>query len=225
MLDDLFQKLFPKKSALPAGPVEYIIAGLGNPGAQYEDTRHNAGYLALNHIAEKYGVSVNKIKFKSYTGEAIIAGKKVLLLKPATYMNRSGEAIVEALGFHKLPVENLLVLSDEVALPTGSLRIRREGSAGGQNGLKNIIYLTGQDTFPRIRIGIGKGSHPDIDLKNWVLGRFTQAERALIMPVFGQINEAVELVVGGDITEAMSRFNKRHIGPKPADQGTDGESQ
>ena len=215
MLDDLFAKLFPKKPALPGGPVEYIIAGLGNPGSQYEDTRHNAGYLALDHIAKEYGVSVSRAQFKSFTGQAVIAGKKVLLLKPATYMNLSGQAVVEALNFHKLTVENLLVIYDDVALPAGSMRIRREGSAGGQGGMKNIIYLTGQDTFPRIRIGVGGKPHEGIDLKDWVLGRFTKEEWELILPVFDQTKQAAEQIVGGDITQAMNLFNKRHIGPKP----------
>ena len=223
MLDDLFAKLFPKKPDLPSGPIEYIIAGLGNPGTSYEDTRHNVGFLALDHIAGQYGAKINRVKFKSYTGEAVIAGKKVLLLKPATYMNKSGQAIVEALHFHKLPVENLLVLFDEIALPPGTMRIRREGSAGGHNGMRNIIYLTGQDTFPRIRIGIGGKPHPDMELSDWVLGRFTKEESALIAPVFDQVKQAAELIVGGEITQAMSLFNKRHIGPKSNTQPPPGE--
>ena len=215
MLDDLFAKLFPKKPALPGGPVEFIIAGLGNPGSQYEDTRHNAGYLALDHIARHYGAVVSRAHFKSFTGQAVIAGKKVLLLKPATYMNLSGRAVVEALNFHKLPVENLLVIYDDVALPSGSMRIRREGSAGGQGGMKNIIYLTGQDNFPRIRIGVGAKPHSQTGLKDWVTGQFTKEEWEAILPVFDQTKQAAELIVGGDITQAMNLFNKRHIGPKP----------
>jgi len=225
MLDDIFAKLFPKKPTATAGLVEYIIAGLGNPGGQYEDTRHNAGFLALDYIAQKFGVSINRVKFKSYTTEVNISGRKVLLLKPATYMNLSGTAVVEALAFHKVPVENLLVLFDEVALPAGSMRIRREGSAGGHNGMKNIIYLTGKDTFPRIRIGIGKGVHPDMDMKDWVLGRFTKEETELILPVFEQVSEAAGLIIDGQIDEAMGRFNKRHIGEKPGGREPDGESE
>ena len=218
MLDDLFAKLFPKKPAQPAGPVEFIIAGLGNPGSKYESTRHNVGFLALDHIADQYGASVSRAQFKSFTGQAVISGKKVLLMKPATYMNLSGQAVVEALNFHKLPIENLLVLVDDVALPAGSMRIRQGGSSGGQRGLENIIYLTGQDTFPRIRIGIGDKPHSGIDLKDWVIGRFTQEEAKLILPVLDQTIQATELIVSGDITGAMNRFNKRHIGPKPQSQ-------
>jgi len=215
MLDELFAKLFPKKTAAPTGPVDFIIAGLGNPGADYEYTRHNAGFLALDYIAEKLGVKVNRVKFKSYTGEGVLAGKKVLLLKPATYMNKSGEAITEALGFYKLPVQNLLVLVDDIALPTGAMRIRGEGSDGGQNGLKNIIYLTGEDAFPRIRIGVGAKPHQNADLRNWVLTRFSKEESELIGPVFEQAAAAAEMIVSGDIAGAMNRFNKRGVGPKP----------
>ena len=218
MLDDLFAKLFPKKPEPPGGPVEFIVAGLGNPGGEYEVTRHNAGFLALDRIAQKYSVSVNRVKFKSFSGEAVIAGKKVLLLKPATYMNKSGEAIVEAIGFHKVPIENLLIICDEIALPTGTLRIRREGSSGGQKGMENIIYLTGKDTFPRIRIGVGDKPHPDIQLKDWVLSRFSKEESELLGPVFDQVTQAVERIVGGDMTGAMNQFNKRHVGPKPESQ-------
>jgi len=216
MLDDLFAKLFPKKSAAPQGPVEFIIAGLGNPGADYEHTRHNAGFLAIDQIAEKLDVKVNRVRFKSYTGEGVLAGKKVLLLKPATYMNKSGEAVTEALGFYKLPVQNLLVLVDDIALPTGAMRIRKEGSDGGQKGLKNIIYLTGEDTFPRIRIGVGAKPHQDADLRNWVLTRFSQEEGELLDPVFEQVAAATEMIVAGDIEGAMNRYNKRGVGPKPS---------
>ncbi|MCL2580566.1 MAG: aminoacyl-tRNA hydrolase [Oscillospiraceae bacterium] len=215
MLDDLFAKLFPKKPELPGGPVEFIIAGLGNPGTEYEITRHNAGFLAIDRIAQKYGAAVNRVKFKSYSGEAVIAGKKALLLKPATYMNKSGEAIVEALGFYKLPIESLLVIYDEIALPVGTLRIRREGSSGGQKGMENIIYLTGKDNFPRVRIGVGDKPHPDFPLKDWVLSRFTEKENEVMQTAFDHAAQAAQLIVSGDITGAMNQFNKRHVGPKP----------
>ena len=223
MLDDLFAKLFPKKAAAPARPVEFIIAGLGNPGAEYEYTRHNAGFLALDHIAEKHSIKVNRVRFKSYTGEGVIAGKKVLLLKPATFMNKSGEAIVEALGFYKLPIESLLVLVDDTALPTGAMRIRKEGSDGGQKGLKSIIYLTGEDTFPRIRLGVGAKPHQDADLRNWVLTRFSLEEGEALGPVFEQAAAAAELILAGDIEGAMNRYNKRGVGPKPSAAPAPGE--
>jgi len=220
MLDDLFAKLFPKKPATPAGPVEFIIAGLGNPGVQYEDTRHNAGFLALDYIAGKCGAKITRVKFKSYTGEAMLAGRKVLLLKPATFMNKSGQAVVEALGFHKLPIENLLVLYDEIALPPGTLRIRAEGSSGGHNGMKNIIYLTGKDNFPRIRLGIGGKPHPEMELSDWVLGRFAKQEAEALEGTFPQVLQAAEMILRGEILDAMARLNKRHIGtPQPEGAG------
>jgi PTH1 family peptidyl-tRNA hydrolase len=223
MLDDLFAKLFPKKQTV-TGPVEFIVVGLGNPGAEYEDTRHNAGFLAVDHIAAKYGAKVSRVKFKSYTGECVIGGRKVLLMKPATYMNKSGEAAQEALSFHKLPSENLIVLYDEIALPPGTLRIRASGSAGGHNGMKNIIYLTGLDNFPRVRIGIGGKPHPDMELSDWVLGRFTKPEAEAVASTFEAVAGAVEMIVGGEILQAMAKFNKRHIGPpqpEGAGRGTD----
>ncbi len=208
MLDDLFAKLFPKDSAAPSGPVEYIVAGLGNPGTEYENTRHNAGYMALDRLAEKYGVRVNRIRFKSLCGECVIQGKKVLLLKPTTYMNLSGQAVQEALAFYKLPVQRLIVLCDDINLAPGRLRIRRSGSDGGQNGLKNIIYLTGSDAFPRVRIGIGGKSHPNMDLKDWVLGRFSPDEIKLVAPALDHAAAAVELLVQDKIAEAMNLYNR-----------------
>lgn len=229
MLDDIFAKLFPKKPKPATGPVDYIIAGLGNPGEKYESTRHNAGFLLADFIAEKYGITLNQVRFKSYSGDGVIAGKKILILKPATFMNKSGEAVVEALNFHKLPIERLLVLVDDIALPTGSLRIRRGGSAGGQNGLKNIIYLTGSDDFPRIRIGVGAKPNPNADLKDWVLSRFSREEGKLIEEVLGQAAAAIELIVNEQITQAMGLYNKRHIGgsptPKPPQNSSEGENK
>ena len=215
MLDELFARLRTKKPTLPAGPVEFVIAGLGNPGTQYQATRHNAGFLALDEIARRIGVKVDRVRFKSFAGEGMIAGKKVLLLKPATFMNKSGQAIVEALAFYKLSTQQLLVLVDDIALPTGSLRIRPKGSDGGQNGLKNIIYLTGRDDFARIRIGVGSKPHPDMDMKDWVLSRFSPEEGELLGPVFEQVLQAGEMIVTGDTAGAMARFNKRSIGKNP----------
>lgn len=189
------------------GPVEYIVAGLGNPGKQYEATRHNAGFLAVDYISGKLGFAVNKLKFKAVCGDCMIEGKRVLFLKPSTYMNNSGESIREALAFYKVPMENLIVISDDVSLKAGAMRIRRSGSDGGQKGLRSIIYLTGKDTFPRIRIGVGAKPHPEMELADWVLSRFTKSDMDSLAPVFSNTLEAIELIVGGKINEAMNRFN------------------
>lgn len=205
----MFDKLRSRFScpAAPTGPVEFLIVGLGNPGAQYERTRHNAGYLALDYIAGCLGVPVKRIRFKSLCGEAVLAGRRVLLLKPTTFMNRSGEAIRDAMAFYKLPIERVLVLYDDVSLPQGRMRVRRKGSDGGHNGIRNILYLTGEDAFPRVKIGIGAKAHPDMDLVDWVIGRFTPAETKALEPVWDQVMQAAELIVGERIDEAMNRFN------------------
>ncbi len=207
MLDQLFATLFPA-SAVPAGPVEYVVAGLGNPGQEYAETRHNAGWLALETIAAGAGARVNRIRFKSLAGECALGGVRVLLLKPTTYMNLSGHAAQEALAFYKLPIERLVVLCDDVALPFGQLRVRRAGSDGGQKGLANIIYLTGSNAFARVRIGIGRPPHPDMDVKDWVLSRFSPAERAALEPVLGRAAQAAGLIVAGKCDEAMNLFNR-----------------
>jgi len=206
MLDDIFRKLFSSAPA-PAGPVEYIVAGLGNPGYGYEYTRHNAGYLAMDFIAARHKTKITRVKFKSYCGDCTLAGKRALLLKPATYMNRSGQAVQEAMAFHKIPIENVLVICDDISLPFGVTRIRRKGSDGGHNGLKNIIYLTGQDTFPRIKIGVGGKPHADMELADWVLGQITPEEEKALGPVWESTLAAVELILKGSIEEAMNRFN------------------
>lgn len=190
-----------------AGPVEFIVVGLGNPGREYEQTRHNAGFMAVDHIAEKCSVKIQKLKFKALCADAVIAGKRVLLLKPSTYMNKSGEAVREAMSFYKITPERLIVLSDDIALDVGKMRIRRQGSDGGQKGLRSIIYLTGQDNFPRIRIGIGKKPHPEMELADWVLSRFSADELKDLEPMLQNAFSAVELIIQQNIDEAMARFN------------------
>ncbi len=187
--------------------IEYIIAGLGNPGRQYEGTRHNAGFIALDDIADDLGVKVNRIKFKSTVGEAKIAGHRCLLMKPSTFMNLSGQAVTEAMRFYKLPPQKVIILCDDINLDVGKVRIRRKGSDGGQNGVKNIIYLSGSDEFPRIKIGIGKKPHPDYDLKDWVLSRFSDKEKKQLADILPNIKHAVELMVNDDIDQAMNLYN------------------
>ena len=197
--------MFGMKKA--SGPVEYLIVGLGNPDKKYENTRHNCGWLALDYIADKRGCKVNKIKYKSFVGECTIAGKRVMLMKPTTYMNNSGQAVTEAMRFYKLPPENVIVIFDDVSLDVGKMRIRQKGSDGGQKGMRSIIYLSGQDTFPRIKIGIGAKPNPQWELADWVLSRFSKEEMQTLETMFDNANEAVELMVNGRIDRAMNMYN------------------
>lgn len=195
------------KKEYASNSIEYIIVGLGNPGRQYENTRHNAGFIAMDYIADKLGVKINKIKFKSTVGEANIAGKRCLLMKPSTFMNLSGQAVTEAMNFYKIPPQRTVIMSDDISLDVGTIRIRRKGSDGGQKGLQNIIYLSGSDEFPRVKIGIGKKPHPEYDLKAWVLSRFTDKDKKLISERLPDILGAVELIVSEDIDKAMNLYN------------------
>lgn len=206
-LADLFKLISKPKADLPAGPVEYIVACLGNPGKQYENTRHNVGFITADQIAEKRGFKIDRLRFQSLTGECMIAGKKVLFLKPSTFMNLSGQAVVEAMNFYKVPIEKVIVIHDDVSLVPGKLRIRAKGSHGGHNGLKNIIYLSGKDTFPRVKIGVGDKPHPDYDMADWVLGVPNAEDRKLIEEAILKINDIIELIVGGKFNEAMNRYN------------------
>ncbi len=152
-------------------------------------------------------MKINRIKFKSTVGEASISGKRCLLMKPSTFMNLSGQAVTEAMRFYKIPPQKVIVLSDDISLDVGVIRIRRKGSDGGQNGLKNIIYLSGSDGFPRVKIGIGKKPHPDYDLKDWVLSRFSDKDQKLVADRLPDVKGAVELIVDGDIDKAMNLYN------------------
>lgn len=199
---------FSKRTPAPGGPVEFIIAGLGNPGREYENTRHNAGFMAVDRLAEKHGAKINRIKFKGSVGDCQIEGHRVLLLKPGTFMNLSGQAVQEAAAYHKIPLDRVLVLMDDVSLPVGALRIRKKGSAGGHNGLKNIIYLTGRDDFPRVKIGVGEKPHPDYDLADWVLGKFSPEDAKTLLALLRDIPAICELFVQGKLDQAMSRYNR-----------------
>ena len=187
--------------------MEYMVVALGNPGAKYENTRHNIGFMAMDRLCSKFSVKCDRLKFKSLCGEVMIAGKRTLLLKPSTFMNLSGEAVVEAMQFYKLEPENIIVIYDDVSLDVGKLRIRRKGSHGGHNGMKNIIYLSGKDTFPRIKVGVGQKPHPDYDLADWVLSRFTEQDMKQLSPVLDKVVQAVELMISGKTDQAMNQFN------------------
>ena len=199
--------MFFKKREKPSGGVDYMIVGLGNPGSEYEATRHNAGFIVVDMLAEKLGCGLTKLKFKSLYGTADIGGKKCLILKPQTFMNNSGEAVRDAAGFYKIPAENIIVVSDDISLDVGRLRIRRKGSDGGHNGLKSIIYLLNNDNFARIKVGVGKKPHPDYDLAAWVLSRFKNDEVDDLKKAAENACDAIKLMVEGKTDMAMNKFN------------------
>ncbi len=202
---DLFKSIEKKADT---APITHIVAGLGNIGAKYEKTRHNAGFIALDHIAAELGVKVDKLKFRAMIGECTIAGKRALLMKPTTLMNNSGLAIAEAASFYKIPPENIIVIHDEISFDPGVIRIRRKGSAGGHNGLKSIIASLGSEDFPRIKVGVGKKPTPEYDLVDWVLGVFPKEARESIDERLPDIMAAVELMVSGRIDDAMCKYSK-----------------
>ena len=196
--------IFGKKSG-----VTWLAVFLGNPGPKYEWTRHNAGFLTCDALAKKLGVNVNRARFKALTATCDIGGESVMLMKPQTYMNSSGEAAAEAARFYKIPPEHVIVVSDEVSLPVGRLRIRQKGSAGGPNGLKSIIDQLGSDQFPRIRLGVGAPPHPDYDMADWVLSVFRDQDAADIADAAKRAAEAVECYITEGPERAMNRFNTK----------------
>ena len=199
--------MFFKKKFTSDAVYDWLIVGLGNPGKKYEFTRHNAGFLCLDYFAQQQHVKIDRLKFKSLLGEVHLSGKRCLLMKPQTFMNLSGEAVRDAAAFYKIEPERILVLFDDVSLDPGRLRIRRKGTDGGHNGIKNIIYHLGADTFPRIKIGIGEKPHPDYDLADWVTSPFSKDELKTLQTVAERCAEAIELIVDDRIDDAMSRCN------------------
>lgn len=185
----------------------YLIAGLGNPDKKYEATRHNIGFETIDLLAHKTGIKLNKIKHKAVLGDGIIAGEKVIIAKPQTYMNLSGESIRDIVNFYKIPVENVIVICDDINLETGRIRIRPKGSDGGHNGLKSIIYQLANDAFIRIRMGVGAPKHEDYNLADYVLGKFSKEEIELLTPVAEKVTEAIELIIKEDVSRAMNKFN------------------
>ena len=194
---------FNKKS----GGVDWLLVGLGNPGEQYERTRHNVGFLVADELAERHNVPIQRLKFRALTNTITVGGEKVLLMKPVTYMNLSGEAVHEAAAFYKVPPERILVISDEVALAPGKLRVRRSGSAGGHTGLKNIIAHLGSDQFPRIRLGVGSKPHPDYDMADWVLGRFQGEDKKAVEEAVKRAADAAECLIREGVDRAMNQYN------------------
>lgn len=195
--------------AKETGPSAYdfLIVGLGNPGREYEQTRHNAGFVVLDMLAQELSCTLKQLKWKALVGDCRIGAARCLLMKPQTFMNNSGESVRECAAFYHIPPENIVVIYDDISLDVGKLRIRRKGSDGGHNGIKSIIYLLGSDQFPRVKVGVGQKPHPDYDLAAWVLGRFSAAEEKTLQQTLPKAAEAVALITAGKTEEAMNHFN------------------
>lgn len=204
---DIFRKI--EKEQASTAPITHIIVGLGNPGDKYFYTRHNAGFLAMDYVSQRCGATVNRSKFKALVGEGNIAGRRVLLMKPQTLMNASGDAVIEAANFYKVPVENIIVMSDDVNLDVGRIRVRKSGSDGGQKGLRSIILRMNSDEFPRIRFGVGQKPHPDYDMAAWVLGNFSEEDKKKIYDCFVVAYDGLEKIISGDIDGAMQICNSK----------------
>ena len=189
-----------------AGPVEWLVVGLGNPGPKYEWTRHNVGFLVVDELAERASIPVQKLKYKALTNTTVIGGQSVLLMKPTTYMNLSGESVGQAARFYKIPPERVLVIYDDVSLPVGKIRVRPTGSAGGHNGIKNIIAHLGTQDFPRIKIGTGAPGEGG-DMIDWVIGVPSQAERKVLVESFRRAIDAAECIIEHGCQKAMNDFN------------------
>ena len=203
---DIFKKIENGNNNVK-GKIEYIIVGLGNFGIEYNETRHNAGFMVVDRLSKKNSFDISRVKFKSKTGETLISGKRCLVLKPTTYMNNSGEAVAEAMSFYKIPIENVIVIYDDISLEPGKLRIRRKGSDGGHNGIKSIIALTGSDEFPRIKIGVGKKPNPNYNLADWVLSKFSEEDKKALEPVLEKAVNSLGFIVKGNIDKAMNLYN------------------
>ena len=206
---DIFKKIEKENEARTLAPITHIVVGLGNPGDKYFYTRHNAGFLAMDYVSQKCGTQMNRSKFHALTGEGMIAGKRVLLMKPQTFMNLSGDAVSEAAAFYKIPIENIIVMSDDVNLDVGRIRVRKSGSDGGQKGLRSIIERMGKDSFPRIRFGVGKKPHPDYDMADWVLGNFSEEDKKALFDCFAVAYQGLEKLILGDVDGAMQICNSK----------------
>ena len=203
---ELFKQIAQKKDNESSSP-EFIIAGLGNPDEKYTFTRHNAGFLAMDYISQKLGVSLKQLKFRALTCRTVIGGHNVLLMKPQTYMNLSGEAVKAAADFYKLGADKVIVISDDVHQAPGRMRIRKSGSSGGQKGLGDIIEKFGTEDIVRIRIGVGEKPSPEYDMPSWVLGKIPEEDREKMFKIFGCVNDALPLIIDGRIDDAMGKYN------------------
>ncbi len=201
----MFDRL--NKSGKTVGTPEFLVVGLGNPDKKYTLTRHNSGFLCVDELAEKHGFKINKLKFKALIADTVISSHRVIVMKPQTYMNLSGEAVREAVNFYKIPPENVIVIFDDISLDVGRLRIKRKGSDGGHNGIKSIVSCISSNNFPRIKLGVGKKPHPDYDLAAWVLSEFKKDEAKPLKEAIDNACDALLLMLDGKIDEAMNKFN------------------
>lgn len=191
----------------PSAGCDWLVVGLGNPGGEYQNTRHNAGFMAVDRIADALGVRITKIKYKALCATASYRGQKLLLLKPETFMNASGLAVEAAAHFYKIPPERVLVLFDDISLPVGKIRVRKSGSAGGHNGIKSIIGGLNSQSFPRVKIGVGAKPHPDYDLADWVLSNFTGPEDKLITEATARAADAALEIIARGVPAAANDYN------------------
>ena len=201
---DLFKKIEKKEDQVP---ITHLVVGLGNPGPEYAFTRHNAGFLAIDYICLKHGGECQRAKFNALVGEWKIGGKRVLLMKPQTFMNASGQAIAQACAFYKIPPENVIIISDDISLDIGRMRVRKNGSAGGHNGLKSVIECLKSQDFPRIKLGVGQKPSPEYPLTDWVLGRIPKDSESTFNKVLQNVPGALELMLNGNIEKAMCDYN------------------
>ena len=206
---ELFKKISSGNENKPQGNVEYIVVGLGNPEKEYGGTRHNAGFMAIDYLADRLNTKVDRAKFQALVGEASISGKRVLLMKPQTSMNLSGNAVIEAARFYKIAPENVIVLSDDITLDVGRLRVRRKGTHGGHNGLRSIEARLSSQNYQRIKIGIGAKPHPDYDLVDWVLGNFSSEDTAKLNQNFAKLYDGLSMMISGDTEGAMQICNAK----------------
>ena len=205
---DLFKKI-ASDSSQSTGNIEYIVVGLGNPGKEYERTRHNAGFLAIDYVSGRCNAKIDRAKFSALVGEATIAGKRVLLMKPQTFMNSSGDAVAAAARFYKIPAENVIIMVDDISLDVGRLRVRRKGSHGGHNGLKSIEAQLSSADYQRIKIGVGAKPHPDYDLVDWVLGTFSVKDMESLSASYSKIYDGLCKMLEGDTDGAMQICNSK----------------
>ena len=202
---ELFKQISTTSSS--SEPISHIVVGLGNPGDEYTYTRHNAGFLTLDYISQKCSCKINRLRFKALTADVSLGGKRVLLMKPQTYMNNSGEAVREAADFYKIPADNIIVVCDDVNFDVGVMRIRKKGSDGGQKGVRSITTHLNTDAFPRIKVGVGKKPNPEYDMADWVLSKFSADEQKKLFDTIENCYDAIIKMLSGTTDEAMAKYN------------------